>query len=132
LTARGLQPKLMRLDNEASQLLKTYVHEQNINFYSHIRNAAERAIISFKDHLISGLCSTDTSFPMHLWDILLHQAVITFNMLQTSRINPKLSASTHIDGQYDYNRAPIEWKVCNEQDLNIPESYMNNEVSSDE
>jgi hypothetical protein len=28
-------------------------------------------------------------------------------MLRTSRINPKLSASTHIDGQYDFNRAPM-------------------------
>jgi hypothetical protein len=44
---------------------------------------------------------------MHLWDRLLPQAVITLNMLRTSRINPKLSASTHTDGQYDYNRAPM-------------------------
>jgi hypothetical protein len=28
-------------------------------------------------------------------------------MLRTSRINPKLSASTHLDGQYDYNRVPM-------------------------
>jgi predicted Abi (CAAX) family protease len=28
-------------------------------------------------------------------------------MLRTSRINPKLSASTHIDGQYDFNRATM-------------------------
>jgi hypothetical protein len=28
-------------------------------------------------------------------------------MLRTSRINPKLSASTHIDGQYDFKRAPM-------------------------
>jgi hypothetical protein len=28
-------------------------------------------------------------------------------MLITSRINPKLSASTHIYGQYDFNRAPM-------------------------
>jgi hypothetical protein len=75
--------------------------------YSHIQNAAERAIISFKDHLISVLCSPDKSFPMHMWDRLLPQAVITSNMLRTSRINPKLSASTHIDGQYDFNRAPM-------------------------
>jgi hypothetical protein len=106
LIARGLKPKLMKLDNEASKLLKTYLHQQNITFqfvppYSHRRNAAERAIVSFKDHLIAGLCSTDKSFPMHLWDRLLPQAVIT------SRINPKLSASTHIDGQYDFNRAPM-------------------------
>jgi hypothetical protein len=43
-----------------------------------------------------------------LWDILSPQAVITLNMLRTSRINPKLSAaSTHIYGQYDFNRAPM-------------------------
>jgi hypothetical protein len=44
---------------------------------------------------------------MHMWDILLPQAVITLNMLRILRINPKLSASTHIDGQYDYNRTPM-------------------------
>jgi hypothetical protein len=44
---------------------------------------------------------------MHLWDRLLPQAVITLNMLRTSRINSKLSASTHLDGQYDYNRSPM-------------------------
>jgi hypothetical protein len=112
LVARGPTPKLMKLDNEASKLLKTYLHQQNITFqlvspYSHRRNAAERAIRSFKDHLIAGLCSTDKSFLMHLWDRLLPQAVITLNMIRTSRINPKLSASTHIDGQYDLNRAPM-------------------------
>jgi hypothetical protein len=44
---------------------------------------------------------------MHLWDRLLPQAVITLNMLRTSRINPKLSAATHIFGQCDFNRAPM-------------------------
>jgi hypothetical protein len=44
---------------------------------------------------------------MHLWDRLLPQAVITLNMLRISRINPKLSASTHMYGQYDYNRVPM-------------------------
>jgi hypothetical protein len=112
LVARGLIPKLMKLDNEASKLLKTYVHQQNITFqlvppYSHRRNSAERAIRSFKDHLIAALCSTDKSFPMHLWDRLLPQAVMTLDMLRTSIINPKLSAETHIFGQYDFKRAPM-------------------------
>jgi hypothetical protein len=44
---------------------------------------------------------------MYLWDILLPQAVITLNMLRTSRINPKLSAATCIFGQYDFNIAPM-------------------------
>jgi hypothetical protein len=112
LVAQGLKPKLMKLDNEASKLLKMYLHHQNITCqlvppYSHRRNSAERAIRSFKDHLIAVLCSTDKSFPMHLWDSLLPQAVITLNMLRTSRINPKLSAATHIFGQCDFNRAPM-------------------------
>jgi hypothetical protein len=43
LVARGLKPKLMKLDTEASTLLKTYLHQQNITFqlvppYSHRRN----------------------------------------------------------------------------------------------
>jgi hypothetical protein len=110
LVAKGLKPKLMKLDNEASQLLKDYLYKQEIASqlvppYSHRRNSAERAIISFKDHLITGLCSTDKAFPMHLWDRILPQAVITLNMIRTSRINPKLSAATHIFGQHDYNRA---------------------------
>jgi hypothetical protein len=110
LVARGLKPKLMKLDNVASKLLKTYLHQQDITFqlvppYSHRRNSAERSIRSLKDHSIAGLCSTDKSFPMHLWDRLLPQAVITLNMLITPRINPKLSAATHIFGQYDFNRA---------------------------
>jgi hypothetical protein len=112
LVARGLKPKLIKLDNEASKLLKTYLHQQKITFqlvppYSHRRNSAERAIRSFKDHSIAGLCSTNKSFPIHLWDRLLPQTVITLNMLRTSRINPKLSAATHIYGQYDSNRAPM-------------------------
>jgi hypothetical protein len=101
LVARGLKPKLTKLDNEASKLLKMYLHQKDITFqlvqpYSHRQNSAERAIRSFKDHLIAGLCSTDKSFPMHLWDILLPQAVITLNMLRTSIINPKLSAANKL------------------------------------
>jgi hypothetical protein len=112
LVSKGLKPKLMKLDNKASKLLKDYLYQQDIAFqlvppYSHRRNAAERAIRSFKDHLIAGLCSTDKSFPMHLWDRILPQAIITLNMLRNSRINPKLSAATHIFGQHDYNRAPM-------------------------
>jgi hypothetical protein len=44
---------------------------------------------------------------MHLCNRLLPQAVITLNMLRTSSINPNISASTRLDGQYDYNRLPM-------------------------
>jgi hypothetical protein len=44
---------------------------------------------------------------MHLWYRFLPQAILTLNMLRTSRINPKISAVTHLDGKYEYNRSPM-------------------------
>jgi hypothetical protein len=104
VTARGHKPKLKTLDNEVSKLLKDYVHDQHISFqlvpsYFHRHNAAERAIHYFKDHVIARLCSTDKAFPMHLWERLIPQAILTSNMLRTSRISPKIYTATHLDGQ---------------------------------
>jgi hypothetical protein len=106
LVARGLKPKLMKLDNEASKLLKTYLHQKDITFqlvstYIHRRNAAERAIISFKDHLISGLCSTDKSFPMHLWDRLLPVKLLplpqpSLRARTDTRTNPSAQRATQL------------------------------------
>ena len=55
LTKRGFHPKLQRLDNEASRELKDFMEENEVDFqltptHSHRRNAAERAIRTFKNH----------------------------------------------------------------------------------
>ena len=112
LQRAGLRPRLQRLDNECSKILKEYMHDQSIDFQlappgMHHRNAAERAIRTFKNHFIAGLSSTDPIFPLYLWDLLLPQAEMSLNLLRGSRINPKLSAYAQIFGQYDYNRTPI-------------------------
>jgi hypothetical protein len=73
----------------------------------HRRNAAERAIRTFKNHFIAGLCSLDKDFPLHLWDRLLLQALLSLNLLCGSRINPKLSAWAQLFGNFDFNRIPI-------------------------
>ena len=44
---------------------------------------------------------------MHLWDRTILQAELTLNLLQGSRINPKLSAWEQLHGRYDFNRTPI-------------------------
>ncbi|EEC47130.1 predicted protein [Phaeodactylum tricornutum CCAP 1055/1] len=67
----------------------------------------ERAIRTFKNHFIAGLCTTNPDFPLHLWDRLLPQALITLNLLRRSRINPKLSAHAQLHGAFDYNRTPL-------------------------
>ena len=60
--------------------------DENIDFQlvppgMHRRNAAERAIRTFKNHFIAGLCSVDKDLPLHLWDRLLPQAELTLNLL---------------------------------------------------
>jgi hypothetical protein len=112
LQLAGCHPNLQRLDNECSAVLKEYMHDQDIAFQlvppgTHCRNAAERAIRIFKNHFIAALCSLDKSFPLHLWDRLIPQAVLTLNLLRGSRINPKLSAWAQINGPCDYNSTPI-------------------------
>jgi len=68
LQRRGLRrPKLHRLDNEASQLLKEFMTDEDVNYQLtpaglHRRNWAERAIQTFKNHFIAGLSSTHPDF----------------------------------------------------------------------
>jgi len=71
------------------------------------RNAAERAIRTFKNHFIAILYSTDPDFLLRLWDRLLPQALTTLNLLRGSRINPKLSAYAQLNGAFDFNRTPM-------------------------
>lgn len=112
LENKGLKPHLHIIDNEASALLKSYLTKNDVAYQLvppnvHRANAAERAIQTFKHHFIAGLCSLDPEFPLHLWDRLLPQAVITLNLLRTSAINPQLSAYAQIHGAFDFNRTPL-------------------------
>ncbi len=93
-------------------MLQQFMTSENIDFQLvppqvHLRNAAERAICTFKNHFIASLCSTNKDFLLHLWDRLLPQALITLNLLRGSRINPKLSAYAQLHGAFDYNRTPL-------------------------
>jgi hypothetical protein len=61
---------------------------------------------------VAGLSSVDPTFPLHLWDIVLPQAVITLNLLRTSRLHPQLSAAAHSHGLVDYNKTVFALPVC--------------------
>ena len=85
------------LDNECPGGLKTFLRESSVKFqlvppYLHRANAAERAIQTYKDHLIAGLSSCDPNFPLHLRDRLISHATLTPNLLRPSRLNQRLSA----------------------------------------
>jgi hypothetical protein len=60
LTSRGFRPKLQNLDNDASATLKSFFTENNVDYqlvppHCHRRNAAERAVCTFKEHFVSGM-----------------------------------------------------------------------------
>jgi hypothetical protein len=61
---------------------------------------------------VAGLSSVDPAFPLHLWDRLLPQAVITLNLLRTSRLHPQLSAAAHFHGLVDYNKTAFAPPGC--------------------
>jgi hypothetical protein len=101
------------MDNEASKGLKDFlVKDNNIQYqlvppHIHRRNAAERAIRTFKNHFIAGLCSTNPDFPLRLRDKLLPQAETTLNLLRAARVQPNMSAYEIMFGAYDYNKHPL-------------------------
>jgi hypothetical protein len=112
LVQKGYRPKLQKLDNEASQLLKDFLMQEDIDFQltppgMHRRNTAERAIRTFKNHLIAGFATTDKQFPMKLWAYIVEQAQITLNLLRKSRLHPQLSAYAALFGQFDFNKTPM-------------------------
>ena len=73
LKAAGIQPKKQILDNEASKEYKKTIRACGMTYElvppdMHRRNAAKKAIQTFKDHFVAILSGVDESFPMHLWD----------------------------------------------------------------
>ena len=79
---------------------------------NHRVNAAERCIQTFKNHFISALATTNTSFPLQLWDRLTPQVRDTLNLMRASRINPAISAYEALNGPYDWSRYPLAPLGC--------------------
>lgn len=112
LVKNTVPPNLYILDNECSDIFKSSLQKYNAHFqlvppHIHRRNAAERAIQTFKDHFIACLASIDPTFPIAEWDRLLPQAELTLNLLRNSRINPKLSSYAYLFGNFDFNKTPL-------------------------
>ncbi|KAL7476769.1 hypothetical protein ACHAW6_002606, partial [Cyclotella cf. meneghiniana] len=105
------------LDNEAPEELKQAIRENGCRVEltpadQHRRNAAERAIQTFKGHFISVLAGVSEDFPINQWDELLPQTILTLNLLRQSNIAPNISAYAYHHGSFDYNRMPIAPMGC--------------------
>jgi hypothetical protein len=112
LAKGGNQPKMYVLDNEASAKLKRALTKYNLEYqlvppHVHRHNAAERAIHTYKNHLLYFLATCDPDFPVSEWDRLLFQVELTLNLLRSSRVNPTLSAYAYVHGNFDFNKTPL-------------------------
>ena len=90
LEKRRFKPSFNIIDNVATKAVQTYLENeakmkiQLVEPHNHRVNAAKRAIQTFKNHMIAGLCTASTDFPVLLWDYLIPQAQDSLNMLRTS------------------------------------------------
>ena len=109
LETKGYTPTFDVTDNQATTPIKEFLKKKHCKWQfvepaNYRVNAAERAIQTFKNHFISGLSSTDSEWPLQLWDQMTEQAVTTLNIMRQSRISPGKSAYEQLNGhKYDWN-----------------------------
>jgi hypothetical protein len=138
LTAKGFKPKLNVMDNEATRHIKKILTEndcklQIVKPHNHRVNAAKRTIQTFKGAFIAALATTDSDFPLQLWDWLTPQVKDTLNMLRASRIDPSKSAYKILNGPYDWNHyplAPLGCKAIVYKDGNTQGSWASRDVDA--
>ena len=66
-------------------------------------NAAKLAIQMFKGHLIAVLAGVTDYFPIHQWDWLVPQTVITLKLLRQGNVALNILAYVYHHGPFDYN-----------------------------
>ncbi len=71
-------PKVNVMDNQATKAIKEYLVMQQCKLqlvepHNHQGNVAEREIKTFKNRFIGALGTTDSEFPVQLWDKLAPQ-----------------------------------------------------------
>ena len=104
LNARGIRPTVHIMGNDCPQSVKNYaLNELKIELllvppYIHRVNAAEKAIESYKNHLITCVATVYPDFRMYLWCRILTLLTTTLNMLRPSIVNPRLSAEEFLMG----------------------------------
>ncbi len=117
LESKGNKIRLNVMDNQTSCQIKQFLTKNEYDLllvepHNHSVNAAKRAIQTFKDHFISALATTDSEFPLQLWDWLTPQVENALNLLHRSWINPAKSAYEALLGPYNWNRFPLAPPGC--------------------
>ena len=118
LRARHLDVNTVILDNEASADYRRNITDtwgcayQLVPPDMHRRNAAERAIRTFKAHFLAILASIDPAYPANRWDLLLPHTELTLNLLRQSRSRPTVSAWEQLAGPFNFDATPLAPPGC--------------------
>jgi hypothetical protein len=113
LLRKGFKPKVNVMDNQATKAIKAYLTPQQVTLqlaepHNHRVNATEQAIQTCKNQFIGALGTTDSEFPIQLWDKLAPQVQDCINLLRCSRISPdNKSAYEILEGPYNFNCYPL-------------------------
>ena len=131
--ALGHLPTLIKLDNETSALLESFLRsEATIDFEyvapnDHRANRSERAIQSFKNHFLASFSSVAADFPMKHYDECIQQIELTLSLLRPYAGNPAISSYEGLyNKKYDFLAhpiAPIGTKVAIYNDATSRESW---------
>ena len=124
----GRKPIFQRLDNETSTTLESFARGNDISVqycapHQHRALKAERAIRTFKNHLISTLCTVADDFPLGLWDELLPQAELCLNHLLPYPSNMSILAYAGLHG------GPFDSQLILLHQLAVKSSYMTSRLS---
>jgi hypothetical protein len=117
IEAKGYKPRVNVMDNQTTKYIKKFLTKkecklQLVEPHNHRVNAAERAIQTFKDAFIAMLATTDTDFPLQLWDRLAPQVQDMLNLLTALCVNPSISANEALNSPYDWGRYPLAPPGC--------------------
>jgi hypothetical protein len=126
------------MDNQATKHIKKFLTKndcklQIVEPHNHRVKAAKRAVQMFKAAFIATLATTDSDFPLQLWDPLTPQVEDTLNLLRASRVDPTKSAYEVLNGPYDWNQyplAPLECKAVVYQDGDTRGSWASHGVDA--
>ena len=136
LKAHGEAPNIHILDNECSRDTKTIFKEAQVEYqlvppHIHRRNVAERAIRTYRNHLITGLYTCDPKFRSREWDRILPQCNMTINLLRSSNTIRLFHSMQHYWEtktllQHQWHHTALRWlcmkkrtKCCHGQDMEL-------------
>ena len=109
---QDIVPVRQILDNEISEAYKENIQNTSMTYQlvpqdDHRRNIAERAIQTWKNHFVSVLSGTASTFLLHLWCQVIQQAERKLLLLIHSNVSTHISAYAHVNGQHNCRSEPF-------------------------